>query len=361
MQVTVCGCGNAGIAMAADIALMGFKVNLFEMPDFERNIEPIKRLGGVELTGKTLSGKNGFARLNKVTTDGKEALADSEIVFLTLPAQHHAAFIEYLAPYFQEGQIILVSTGYWAALRLRKLFSELALEKKVTLIEASIFPYLSGNIGPAKAHIFNYKRHMLISAFPSDLNNEKCSIVQRVFPQYQICQNILESNLYPGNHSLHPHIALPSGVFFFERAREFRFYGELTRSAAKFADVFDQERLAVVDYFNCDKTNYVDAFRKIYEYEGSDLYEMFADSEHSQRWGRVEGIYRVLIEDLCYFFVPMESLAKMAGIEVPVTSAMIDIFKVYTGYDYRANGITLKDLGLDGMNKSQIIHLVNHG
>lgn len=361
MQITVCGCGNAGIAMAADISFLGFDVNLFEMPDFEANLKPMQKIGGVELTGNTYSGKEGFTKLNKITSDAKEAISGSSIIFLTLPAQHHQTVVDHLSPYFEEGQIILVSTGYWAGLRLNAFLKEKKLDNKITIVEASIFPYLSGNIGPAKAHIFNYKRHMLLSAFPSELNNEKCEIVRKVYPQYEICKNTLESNLYPGNHSLHPQITLPNVIFFFERAREFRFYGELSKSAAQLADAFDEERLKVAKYYECDETNYVDAFNKIYEYEGKDLYEMYANSEHSKRWGRVEGIHRVLIEDLCYFFVPMESLAKAAGIEVPVTTAMIDIFKVFTGYDYRGNGITLKELGLEGLTKEDMINVVTRG
>ena len=361
MQVTICGCGNAGIAMAADISFLGFDVNLFEMPEFEKNLEPMKALGGVELSGKTYSGKNGFAKLNKITSNVKEAIDGSDVIFLTLPAQHHRTFFEHLSAYLSKGQTVVATTGYWASLRLRAFIKEKGLDKKITFIEANIFPYLSGNIGPAKAKIFNYKRSMLISAFPADKNEEKCKVIQKIYPQYTVGKNVLETNLYPGNHSVHPQIALPNVVFFFERAREFRFYGELSHTAAKLADVFDEERIKVASYFDCDTTDYVTSINRNYEYKGKDLFELFLNKEHSERWGRVEGIYRVLIEDLCYFFVPMESLAKMAGIAVPITTAMIDIFKVVTGYDYRSNGITLKDLGIEGLSKEQILNYVNHG
>lgn len=361
MQVTVCGCGNAGIAMAADISFLGFDVNLFEMPEFEKNLEPIKALGGVELFGKTYSGKTGLAKLNKITSDAKEAVEGSDVIFLTLPAQHHSTVFEHLSTYLSKGQIIVATTGYWASLRLRELIQEKKLEEKITIVEANIFPYLSGNIGPAKANIFNYKRYIPISAFPADKNEEKCEIVRKIFPQYFVSKNVLETNLYPGNHSVHPQIALPNVVFFFERAREFRFYAELSQSASKLAGAFDEERIKVAAYFDCDTTDYVTAFKKTYKYKGKDLYEVYSNTEHSERWGRVEGVYRVLIEDLCYFFVPMESLAKMAGIAVPITTAMIDIFKVFTGYDYRSNGITLKNLGMEGLTKKQILNYVNHG
>lgn len=361
MQVTVCGTGNAGIAMAADIAFLGFNVNLFEIPEFEKNLNPIKAIGGVELTGKTYSGKNGLSRLNKVTSDAKEAVEGSDVIFLTLPAQHHRVVFEHLSDYLLQGQTIVATTGYWASLRLRDFIKEKGLDKKITFIEANIYPYLSGNIGLAKAHIFNYKKYIPVSAFPSDKNEEKCRIIQKIYPQYTVCKNVLESNLYPGNHSVHPQITLPNVIFFFERAREFRFYAELSQTAAKLADVFDEERIKVCSYFDCDTTGFLSGTEKMYGYTGKDLYELYLNTEHSERWGRVDGIYRVLIEDLCYFFVPMEGLAKMAGIEVPITTAMIDIFKVITGYDYRSNGITLKELGIEGLTREQIISYVSNG
>lgn len=361
MKITICGTGNAGIAMAADITFLGFDVNLFDLPEFKQNLEPIKLLGGIELTGKTYSGKNGLARLNKITSDAKEGLEGSDVIFLTLPAQYHKTVFEYLSDYLSEGQTVVATTGYWSSLRLRELIKRKGLSEKITFIEANIYPYLSGNIGPGKAHIFNYKRYIPVSAFPSEKNKEKCKIIQSIYPQYTVCKNVLECNLYPGNHSVHPQITLPNTIFFFERARVFRFYSELSQTAAKLADVFDKERIKVAKYFDCDTTDYVAAYERMYEYKGKDLYELFLNTEHSQRWGSVDGIYRVLIEDLCYFFVPMEHLAKMAGIEVPITTAMIDIFKVITGYDYRSNGVTLADMGIEGFSKQKILDYVTSG
>ena len=97
--------------------------------------------------------------------------------------------------------------------------------------------------------------------------------------------------------------------------------------------------------------------------QGKDLYELHGDVRcpHVQRWGPAHRNLRVLIEDICHFFVPMEQLAEVVGFEVPVTKAMIEILKVITEYDYRANAVTLKSLGLDGMDRDQIVEYVTTG
>jgi hypothetical protein len=58
----------------------------------------------------------------------------------------------------------------------------------------------------------------------------------------------------------------------------------------------------------------------------------------------------------------MEQLAQLVGMDVPVTKAIIEVLKVFTDFDYRANGITLKDLGMGGLTtKDQIINYVTYG
>jgi hypothetical protein len=40
---------------------------------------------------------------------------------------------------------------------------------------------------------------------------------------------------------------------------------------------------------------------------------------------------------------------------------MIEILGIFTDFDYRAHGITLKDLGMEHLNRDQIIDFVTHG
>lgn len=57
----------------------------------------------------------------------------------------------------------------------------------------------------------------------------------------------------------------------------------------------------------------------------------------------------------------MEQLAEVVGVDVPVTKAMIEILQLFTDFDYRNNDITLIDLGIEGLNKKQIIDYVTYG
>lgn len=349
--------------MAADLSLLGCKVNLYEFPDFKENLDPIRTNGGILLTGNMHSGKTGLAELNRITDDAEKAIKDIDLIMINAPAMAVDRFIEVLSPYLAKGQIIVVTTGYWASLRSRELLEKTGGLEKITFVEEHIMPYLSRKIGLAHAHIYNFKRDIRMSAWPAIKNDGAYEIVKKVYPQMGLSKNVLENNFYPGNPSSHAQINIPKAEFFFERAKEFRFYGEVSMCASKLADAFEEEKMKVASAFNCKIPTHSDWINKTYSYKGKNLYENYGDvtCPHVKRWTNDAGNRRVLREDICYFFIPMEQLAEVVGIDVPITKAMIDILQVFTDFDYRANGITLKDLGMQGMDKDQIIDYVTHG
>jgi len=46
-RFAVLGCGNGGQALAADIALKGFSVNIGALPEFDERLQAIRRQGGI--------------------------------------------------------------------------------------------------------------------------------------------------------------------------------------------------------------------------------------------------------------------------------------------------------------------------
>ncbi len=362
-NVTVCGSGSGGLAIASDLAMAGCSVNLYEIPAFKANLEAIRAAGGIHLSGLPYYGKTGLACLNLVTDDPSAALAGSELVFINVPAMAVGPFLEELAPHFNPGQVVVVTTGYWASFRFRDLLRKTGAHDKYIFTEMALMPYLSGKTGPADVEIGNWKRALYFSAWPATGNNKALDAIQKVYPQTRLCKNVLEVNFRPGNPGVHVQIALPKAEFFFERAREFHFYGEVSRCASKLTDAHDVERMAVAAAFDCETDSWPDDCRTIYELKGSDLYEQHGGpgDRHAEKWNRIEEIERLLVEDICYSFIPMEELALKAGLSTPVTTAMTDLSSVFTGYDYRAEGLTLEKLGFADMSIEQIIEFANCG
>jgi len=94
-KVSVLGAGNGGQALSAHLAINGCEVNLFEHPDFKKNIEEISKKGGIELLGKL----QGFGKISHATTDIKEAIEATSIIMIVAPSFAQKAFIELALPY----------------------------------------------------------------------------------------------------------------------------------------------------------------------------------------------------------------------------------------------------------------------
>lgn len=360
-DITVCGCGSGGLAMAGDLALAGASVSLYELAAFDENLAPIRENGGIIVTGRPFSGLTGLAGLNRITSDSAEAVTGSELIFVNVPAMAVEPFMTTLAPHLEDGQTVVITTGYWASLRLRRALPESDVFERCTVVEQTIMPYLSEKVAPAEVHISNFKEYFRIAALPATKTGAAHQLIRRVYPQTRVSKNVLENNLHPGNPGVHAQITLPNAAFFLDRARVFRFYGEVSPSAAKLAEAFDRERMEVAAAFGCETPTWMTYCREAYGYEGENLYDSHVDSPHAERWTSDAEARRLLVEDLCYFFVPMEALARVVGVDVPVTTAMVEILTVLTGYDYRGGALDLRDLGLDGLDRDQIVDYVTRG
>lgn len=357
---TVCGAGRAGASIAADMALMGYKVKLFELEQFRQSIEPILERGGIELSGKTQSGKTGLAKLDKVTTDPEVAVKDADVIMICSPAFGHEAFFKAIAPHLEQGQSVIVNTGYWASLRIADMLMEEGFLDKIFLAEANIFPYLSDKTG-YQAHIFNIKQDIQLATFPGKNGDKLFKLVRMVYPQYRRVPNVLWTNFAPGNPSVHATLLLPIAGLPFDRFKGCKLYGEATVCGARLVDAFDKERLKVAKALGCEVKTAFEWAKEAYGYTGRDIAEAFRKSPHADRYIPSERIAAVVSEDIEYFYVPLSEIGRSLNIPTPVTNSIIEVMGVMLGTNYWERGVTLKQLGFEGLTVDQIVNYVNTG
>jgi len=366
-KVAVCGGGRAATAIAGDLALMGCQVNLFQLDQFKHTIEPIKKQGGIEITGETQSGKTGLAKLNLVTTEPKEALKGMDLIMVAVPAFGHKAFFDAISPHLEEGQSILVNTSYWACLRFAGKLKKIGIFDKITLAEAMIMPYLSNIVGPAATHIHRTKRNYIaLAAFPATKTDQILDMVQTVYPQHKKAPNVLWTSLGNMNTPVHAPLTIPMAGLMFDRYSDGRqggakFYGEATTPGARLAEAYDRERLTIAGKLEIDMLSVVEAFFKLYGYRGKDLAEAMRKSEHAEVFFDVQFQMGILEEDLRYFYVSLSQLGDSLGIPTPTTKAIITVTGTMLDVNYWEGATTLEDIGLAGLNKDQIVRYVTVG
>jgi hypothetical protein len=100
---------------------------------------------------------------------------------------------------------------------------------------------------------------------------------------------------------------------------------------------------------------------RLYGYKGKDLADAMRKSEHADMFTDVTFHHGLLEEDLRYFYVSLSQLGDQLGIPTPVTKSILTVMSTMVGIDYREGATTLKDLGLAGMDKDQILKFVTEG
>lgn len=356
----VCGAGRAGAALAADMSLMGFNVNLFELEEFAANITPIMEKGGIDLSGKTQSGKTGFARLHKITTNPREAFEDSDLIMITSPAFGHELFFKTIFPFLRAEQIVMINTGYWGSLRLASFLREKRAFEKITLAEANIMPYLSDKDGN-RVHIFNVKQDIKLATFPGDKVSRTFDIVELVYPQHKRVPNVLWTNFAPGNTGAHAPLLLPIAGIPFDRYRGCKLYGEATLCGAKLVEAFDRERMKVARALGCNVETTFEWFKKAYGYVGGDISDALRKSPHADRYIPAERLKGVASEDIAYFYVPASRIADSLDVATPLIKGIVEVMGTMLDTNYWETGITLEQLGFNGLTAEQIVKYVNTG
>ena len=324
--------------------------------------------GGIEVIegSETCCGRTGLAKLEKMTSDPAEAIADADVIMITVRAQWHGDVLDALLPCLKDGQIILFNTGYWGSLRVAAKCREAGLFEKVTLAESNIMPYLSKkgeDIASDRAgvYIIRYKRNLKVAAFPGKRTRSVYTVVKQLYAQSEEAPNVLATNLAAGgNPSLHIPFAIPIAGYMFDRYQGCHFYGEATIQGARLVDAFDRERISVARALGCKEVETApEAMEKAYGYTGKSFAEALRKSEHANSY--ILAGTDFASEDVCFSLIPLVKLGESLGIPTPVTRAMVEVFGVMMGRSYWESGIALSELGFSGLTAKQIERYVMEG
>jgi len=358
--VTVLGGGSGGHAMAADLALKGFEVRFFEVPEFKESIMPVIQEAKIEITGVA---RTGIAQLNKVTTDIKEAVKGANVINIVTPAFAHQTFYTRLAQYVEDGQIIITHNGYFGALQLMHTLKTAGMDKDVLITETSMLVYGCRKIGAGKVHVNSVKSVVPFAALPASNTCEVLKVVQKMFPQFVTATNVMETSLENLNFILHPPVMLLNAGRIEDTQGGFLFYAEgATPSVSRVMEELDNERKAVEKALGLKPKSTRNWLKEMYGSMGKNLYEMIQNTKpyRDPVGGRAPSTlkFRYITEDVPYGLVPMASLGDLLNIPTPTSKALIHTISVLNQTDYWHEGLTVNKIGLAGRTAEQIKKLM---
>ncbi len=349
-NIAVLGAGNAGRAMAAHLAHLGFGIRLYNRS--EKGISALRRNGGIYLKG--CLGER-FVKIPVITTDMKEAVEGADLVAVVVPTTAHGFMAEALAPHVHEGTVVLLNPGHTAgAINFASTLERSGAKHAVTVCETNTNVYISRITDEDDVTVYNLAGQVLFSCLPGKRLSAMADLIGRIAPNIKPVPTVLDTGFSNLNAIMHP-AGMIMNTGWVEQGEQFYFYAEGgTQGVTRVMDAVDCERMAIMRALGLEAVPFP---RLFYEYGATskeaavsgDMHRALLDSAPNRLIKAPDTMtHRFLDEDIRCGLVPMESFAKLVGVKTPAISALIDLACIVNQIDYRLEGLSLQNLGLEG-------------
>ena len=353
-RVAVLGAGNGGYALASDLALSGYKVNLFELERFKKyNLTPIEEKGGLEREGM----RPGFAEMDVLTTDIEEALDNVPVVNVTIPAFAHDEFIELMAPHL-DGKTVLFFPLNFADVKLKRYLTEKDIAPDAIIGGGETMPYACRRM---KRDAYIFVRWIFpknrVSANPAKQTPKMLKATEGYPINLEPVGSTLEVSMTYENPVGHiPMMLLNAASIERSKGHWEIFYDTLVGGANREGKPqTSQERLK-----ESIKHEQTAICKKLgFEFEATpykgELPSPAVPWNLETYWSMTDRLdYRYLTEDIPYGFVTWSSMGDLVGVPTPTLKACIHIASVLLGRDFWEEGLTVEKLGFKDMSAKDV-------
>ncbi len=355
-KIAVLGGGNVALATTAELSHAGFTVNMLELPEFAHTIKPIIEKGGFEYSG--VSGE-GIAKPNVATTDIEKALKDVGLIILAAPAFAHEQFVDACLPFFQDGQIFLTETAYFACLRFAKKIQQRG--KQIILAEMNQSPYTCTKKDPTRIFIDARRNEAFVAALPATTDIVgNLEDLKSVWPDLAAAKNVMHTSLDNMNWIAHPPITLlHRGLIERSDLYHLSLKDALPPSVIRLMEAMERDRIALGTAFGIE----LQPIKHTFEMGGDTLEEALRMSTEFETFGYDyhKGSCPYLKEDLYFALPPIVSIANQLDIPAPAMSSVLRMFSIIDSVNYLKEGINAEKMGIAGMNRDAICSILKNG
>lgn len=366
-KVAVLGSGNLGKAMAADLALKGLEVTLYNSPVFlPQEFKLLLERKEIDLDDrrKDIDGIQNTAKLSRVTTDFEEAIKGVDYIMVTLPATGHKLYFESMMPYLEDGQTIIIWPGNFGTLLFSKMLKGKGLKKNVVLAESDTASVPSRTTGPCAVRIVCDCTKFLIATLPAKDVDKVVSDLLALYPAAEPAENVLSTSLSNPNTSVHPIATLLNAGWVDTLREDFYLYRMgTTYSIAKGIKAVYNEIQSVADAIGIKTLQYPEhAFWERSTIMGA-YYKVPFDSEGTvaSASGPSSMKDRYISEDVPYGMVPIALLGRQFKVPTPIMDSVINLASVINETDYWKEGRSLEELGIAGLSREELLKVVESG
>jgi opine dehydrogenase len=358
MIVCVLGGSNGGYATAADLALAGHQVRLWRRS--AADLEPVRAAGKLTLIAE---GREGDARLDRITAEIGEALDGAEIVIAPLPATAQEDVARRLAPHLREGQIVLATPGTLGAFVMAREIALAGGTLPFATVETGTLPYLARKTGPAAVSAPVRAANLPAGVFPAYRSDAALAKIRELFPAIRPCVDVLDAALTNAGVVIHPPLVLlnagpiDGGRFDIHAAGT-------TPSVRRLIHAVDAERIASRQGLGYPAPHYELDTHYDERRAAEGLYGAGARQKliASGLWAEVLTFeHRYVTEDVVLGLSLFESAARTASVASPATSGLLQVFGALLGRKLTGGGRDLDHLGLGEMTLREVRTLMHEG
>lgn len=358
--IAILGGGNGAHMMAGDLTLAGYRVKMYEYPDFAENIKTTLETKKIKVSG---IGRNGVAELYGATTDIKEAVEDVELINVVVPAFGHSLFFNEVIPHLKTGQTVVIWAGNFGSLLLRKMLKEMRPDLEVTIAEVNSLPYGTRLKAPADVELALLANQVVLAALPTSKTSDLVNKLKELFPMLKPAESVLSAGLSNPNPICHPPGSLLNVGRIQYSGGEFYMYREgVTEAVARVTKKLYEETVALGKALGVEVLQYSDRdFRTPGTIMAPTTFE--APFDTLRVIGNIKGPKsiqdRYITEDLPFSLVLMSQLGDKVGVDTPIIDSIINIGAAVCNENFWETGRNLAVLGLEDLSKDEIIRLVS--
>jgi opine dehydrogenase len=348
-KVAVLGGGGTGCMMAADNALRGNEVRLWDGGEYTANLKHIEKNGGIKLTGRYTTG---MAKLAMAGTNLQEVVEGAAVILIATLVKRHEEICKALVPLLQDGQTVVFSAGNGSSLILKRCIGK---HRDVVIGE------MSGNVIPCRitgvAEVLcalPYKSKKA-AAFPA---RDTSRMIDAMAGVYELTpgKDVLECLLNSPNLIIHlAGCILNTGSI--DRNGDFRLYRDgLSQHVIEVMEKVEEEKRRVMEKMGYDSVSHTPFMKQLMD---TARFPEFDDFRALEGPGSMD--HRYITEDAVFGQSIFRTLAKMLGLPTPCSEALMFLAGVMNHKDYFNEGKTLDYLGLGGMGKDALLEYLQKG
>jgi len=368
LKIAVLGGGNGAFITAADLCIKGFDVNICEAPHMESNLRLAKEKGGIELEVRGNPGlEGGFAKLNLITTNFKEALRDRDIVFVIVPAFAQKIFADLSVDALSPNQIVVLEPGnFGGSLEFAELLKKKGKKELPVLVELECMIYSGFKNDSGSVWVSGFKNGLKAAAYPGKFTDRILEKLTKIYPGLDRADNILETGLSNINTVVHAPILTLNAGWVEHTEGNFLFYWDgVTPAVGRVVEAVEEERMSLGRELGVHLTPSRDTLVKWYGHQGAkgETLSEVLRTNPAYEWDDAPPTlqHRFFLEDIPYGMIPMETLGEIISVDTPIIGSIIHLGLNLTGKNLRKEARDLRKLGLDRVTAEDLIKKVTTG